>query len=45
MLLQFFSQNGVHGVMSKYELFNFITGMTLEGEGEEFLAQVTHTQI
>ncbi|KAL8581307.1 hypothetical protein ACOMHN_034386 [Nucella lapillus] len=35
-----FQKRGVHGVLSPEQLFNEITGMDIDGEGEEFNAQV-----
>jgi len=38
--VQFFKKRGVVSVKDEYHLFNYVTGLELRGQGEEFLAQV-----
>ena len=41
ILIQFFTRQGVHGVLKPHELFNQVTGLKLKpGNQNEFLAQV-----
>jgi len=40
VFVQFFKRKGVVSVKDEYNLFNSITGLELQGQGEEFLAQV-----
>lgn len=37
---EFFTKRGVTGVGDEYSLFNHVTGLELQGEGQEFLAQI-----
>ena len=40
VVLQYFSKQGVHGVMTPEQLFNDVTGLDIQGEGADFSAQV-----
>ena len=39
-VVNFFTKSGVHGVMSVEKLFNFVSGLEISGEKEDFLNQV-----
>ena len=43
LLFQFFSKNGVHGVLSPEKMFNKVTKLDIEGTGADFIAQVNTT--
>ena len=44
IFFQFFQSRDVHGVPTPEELFNDITGLEIQGEGLEFVAQVQRFQ-
>eukprot|EP00795_Rhopilema_esculentum_P008544 gene8544-14545_t len=39
-VVNFFTKSGVHGVMSVEKLFNFVSGLEISGEKEDFLNQI-----